>query len=837
MIIVNTVTAPELIVVGAPTLFNLGYMGGMVKYKNAIDCDNIAFASLYVPEKGKVKKVDFVKEAEELANYTEVNDIKVVAVAQADYFKFMTGEKKFDINFGDRFKGVGNLSHLTIIPLLNAKILSMYPNKRGLLAKGVSAINSALAGEDGTKKFKLTKSEKFTDFDGAYKALKELSTADILFCDVEATGLKFESNKLLTISFSKDQETAVCIAIHPKYVGEEMYPRMIKLLKAFFTKFKGKVIYHNAGFDLGFIVHEIMLGGNFSKDKDEIINNMNVGDTLLMAYLVYNSTERFPIGLKDLCYAEYGEYDKDVDQSRLIEYPFETVGEYNNYDTSATCYIHKSLSKTVKPFQELYEKYLDYMKLILKIRMNGLVVDKTVIEESILELNTLIETDTKALYETQEICDTEVELNKLARKKYNSTHKLQKKTSDFNVAFNPNSSTQKRILIFDVMGLSTENTTKTGAPSTDKDTMQELILTATEEQSEILRMLQDITTANKVVGTYLETFLNTSVEVRKGEWRIFGNFNLTGTISGRLSSNNPNLQNIPSGSKYGKLVKRCFIAPEGSLFAGSDYSALEDRLIAIESKSKNKLRVFTDGIDGHSLNAAYYFKDELLNRGIVIDENDKDSINSIKSLAGDLRGDGKSVTFGLAYGGTEYTVAKSLKIPTEEAEEIVRNYNKLNKEVLEYKNVKVQEAIDDGFVISRFSGLRLLTPNIHSAHKATAAKEQRVIGNFSIQSGSILMLDAMVKFQNWLEEEDLLNQIEVISNIHDAIYLYLPNDSAIIARVNKKLIEIMSADYVEDQPITLEAELDVGGNWANMTTLPNNISAEEVGKLISTLAA
>lgn len=161
------------------------------------------------------------------------------------------------------------------------------------------------------------------------------------------------------------------------------------------------------------------------------------------------------------------------------------------------------------------------------------------------------------------------------------------------------------------------------------------------ETARILKCLLEINKVSKIIDTFIPSFKNNYI-LKDGNYFLHGNFNLGATVSGRMSSSNPNLQQIPSsGSIYAKPVKQCFTAPDGWLFVGADFASLEDRIDALLTKDTNKLKVYTDGYDGHSLRAYYYFKDKLKD----IDPESVDSINSIQDKYKKLRQDSKAPTF------------------------------------------------------------------------------------------------------------------------------------------------------------------------------------------------
>lgn len=836
--LINYIEQPKLLVIGGENLFSKSRPNTMVQYLNELKEPQISFASVTTPQKGKVKKKDFTEELQEILAFCETYGIKTIGVANPDYFKFMTNSK-FEINLGEALKGIKELEGYTIVPLMNFNILSRFPNKRGLFIKSVTALNLVHQGTYRFGKFKPKRSDIFTSNEEVIQALKEYLDEPILFLDIETTGLKFDKGKLLTISFAKNQEDTFCIGIHQKYHSEKQEENIRVILKRFFEAYKGKIVFHNTQFDMAFIIHQIFRKGVFDKSHYAIVNKLNLEDTLIMAYLLKNSTERVELGLKNLVYSLYGEYDKDVNQANLIEYPLLEVATYNNLDVSATAYLYYQLKKELEDegLYGLYLKYLNYMKLIIKFKMNGMVIDKGVVEKAEKELQEIDKEVREKLSRNRYILATEKELNKLASLKYNNTHKSQKDEYQFDVKFNPNSSNHKKILFYDVLGLEVTKLTDTKQPSTDSETLKSFLGLGNPEIKEIVEMLIDISNGSKVLNTYLTPFKSTVTETKQGEFRIFGNFNLTGTITGRLSSNNPNLQNLPSNSTYGKLIKSCFTAPEGFLFCGSDYGALEDRLLANAIGKGSKVDIFLKGIDGHSLNAYKLFKNEFDALGLVIDINDPSSINQIKEHPkGELiRQRSKSVTFALAYGGTKYAIANSIHCSIEEAEVIFNDYNKINHDVLELKQKYCQMAFRDGSIISNFSGLRLKTPNLNSPEASLVSKEQRVIGNFMIQSGGIITIDSMLEFQEWIEKENLIGEVELILTIHDAIYLYIKNDCKLIAKVNKTLIGIMTKDYMENQAVPLTAELDVGTAWNNLVKLPNNANVIEVKESLKVL--
>jgi len=160
------------------------------------------------------------------------------------------------------------------------------------------------------------------------------------------------------------------------------------------------------------------------------------------------------------------------------------------------------------------------------------------------------------------------------------------------------------------------------------------------EIAKLLKALIELSAVEKILSTFISAFKEKSIIKDNGYYYLHGSFNLGGTKSMRLSSSDPNLTNLPSGSKYGKLIKTCFVAPNNYIFAGADFDSLEDKVSALTTKDPNKLKVYEDGYCGHCLRAYAYFKEHMPDI-----ENTVDGINSIAKLYKGLRQRSKEPTF------------------------------------------------------------------------------------------------------------------------------------------------------------------------------------------------
>ena len=553
-----------------------------------LNISDFAFAGLYVPEKGKLKKADFDLEVVTLVDYCTTMGIKVVAVGNADYYQGLTGDKKMLLNIGRSLEGVKQAEGLSIVPILNPVILNMFPERFKELTRGVSVVKNLLTGEytDPVQTLDLDLNAILNDPKEVYEHLKNWIEEPELFVDIETTGLRWYGDNLLTMSFARNDREAFCVAIHEKYHSQETYQKMVKTLKAFFTQYKGKLVGHNwIGFDQAFITHEIMRGGDFSIPHYDIINKFRLEDSMLMAHIILNSTEKPSIGLKELAFSFMGEYDADVDQKNLFSADLNKVALYNNYDVIATCRIWKQLNKQldddVEKLRPVYDEFVEIGTSLLKMKMNGLRVAKDKVGDAVEELTELVKERESKFKEHPIIIKAEEMIAKKRFKKYNEGLK-NKKTwadckADFMEPFNPGSPTQKQFLFFELMQLPVIKKSKaTGAPSADADVVEEwMAMDLTEEQIEILNLITDIQSADKVNNTYLKVFQSSSVEVKKDHWKVFANFNQTGTISGRLSSSGGlNFQNLPSNSIYGPLIKKLLIPDDGFIIGAVDYAAL-----------------------------------------------------------------------------------------------------------------------------------------------------------------------------------------------------------------------------------------------------------------------
>lgn len=839
----NPDAKPELMVVLPSKVCNRANSSWLltrVVQPGVINITKTAFCGVENPKNGtKLLKKEVVSELMAIHEYADINGVKVIGVGHAELFKYMSGGAKFTLNFGRAIDGsvvkvskdeTIDFTGFKIVPFLNPVILDKYPEKTTEVARGLGVFKKLLDGDykDNTD-IEMRVNEVITDPNRALEVLKMLWDTTRLTSDIETTGLDWHKSRLLTISFSPNKDESYCIAVDKQYHNEVVENMMKDYIGRFLKRWTGELIGHNfIGFDIPFLIH-MMRGYDFATPHEPIITRMKLTDTILMAYLLNNSTERASIGLKELSFKYMGEYDADVDQRNLAVAPLEKVATYNNYDCRATWLIYEELMPRIidEGFADTFEEFNDIAYDLVKMKMVGLRIDMAKTKAFQEELKVLIKKDRADLLDNEYVIEAQEIIAREAMKKYNKTHKNKKRDwTEFKEDFNPASPKQKQVLFFDLMNLPVVNRSKTTrAPSSDAGTIAEWLNddTIPDDKIEAVKLVSEYMTAQKIQSTYVNVMVEKAVEVSKGDFRLFTNFNQTATITGRLSSSGDiNLQTIPNSSKYGKRVKELFIAPDGFILATADYSALEDILIANESQDQNKLNIFLKGIDGHSLNAYGYFKDEFKARGLEYDITDPDSINRVKKEAGDLRQGGKSYTFGFTYGAG----------PKKYGQDLYDAYWATYKGVKKFNDSVITKAMRDGYLISRFSGLRLWFPAINSIDEFIQSAEWRVACNFVIQSGNFLMLRAIHKMQQWIEEEDLQDSVKMILTVHDSVYLYIKHDPAIIALVNEKLIEFMGIPYDENQTLPLTAELDIGTNMVNFVTLDNNIPKEEIQEIM-----
>ena len=288
---------------------------------------------------------------------------------------------------------------------------------------------------------------------------------------------------------------------------------------------------------------------------------------------------------------------------------------------------------------------------------------------------------------------------------------------------------------------------------------------------------------------------------------------------------------MPStGSIYAKPLKKCFIAEEDYVVWSIDFAALEDRVIANLSKDTNKIAVFTEGIDGHSLGATYYFKKEVENLiGPYTDH--KKAAKALKALvdkkdktAKHIRQKGKPVTFGLSYGAFPAKVAESIKCSIQEAEII---FNAYHTEM--YPDItKFRETIEKR---TRYQGYNHLGMGCR-LFSSDVGNEVRTIFNASSQFWSLLTLIAINELYKRIEEKGYENVIRVTNTIYDAIYGEVIEDPEVIAWLNDNVVEIMEKDWLENQIVHNEARLEIGPNWSDLTELSYPSNTEEIEKII-----
>jgi DNA polymerase-1 len=487
-------------------------------------------------------------------------------------------------------------------------------------------------------------------------------------------------------------------------------------------------------------------------------------DLLLINHLVNSDTKNSLYELacvnldENIEELEFSEIFSDLEKKKQPK-AFEDLKKKINFCTFknfAISQIYKNLQPKIFA-QKLNNCYFSYelplLDVLAQIEKNGITIDV----EKLAELS--IEFAKKIAILTKEIHDLVGE--------------------EFNIA----SSQQLSEILFSKLNLeSSKKSKKTGALSTNAKVLEELA----EEGHLIADKILEFRKFSKLKNTYTDALPK---EINPETSRIHSTFASTATITGRLSSHNPNLQNIPIKTIDGKKIRQCFIAGKNNFLISADYSQIELRVIAARANIEALKQAFREGKDIHKITAAQVFQ-------ISEDE-----------VTEEMRSRAKAINFGIIYGISAFGLARALKISRSEAGNYIKSYLETYPGIDVYMQKTIEFARQNGFV-ETLSGRKCFINEINNKNPIIRGEAERLAINAPIQGGAAdIIKKAMINISKKLQQENL--QTKIISQIHDELILEAPENEVEIA---KKLL-IAAMEGVDLLPIKLKVDVEIAKNW------------------------
>lgn len=582
--------------------------------------------------------------------------------------------------------------------------------------------------------------------------IKQLNDAKQIIFDTETTSLDYMTAKLVGVSFALLPGKAAYVPFGHTYLGAP------KQLSETLVLAQLKPILENPNIK--------KIGQNIKYDIEVLANAgiMVEGvafDTMLESYILdssSNSHDMDSLALKYLGWRTISFEDvagKGSKQISFNEVEVQKAGVYAAEDADVTLRLHDVLWPRIEREPGLKRVFTEIEMPLVPVLANmertGVLIDPILLKQQGKELN-------KRLLELEE------EAFVLAEAK-----------------FNMNSPKQLQEILFQKLKLPILQKTPTGQASTADNVLQELAL-----DFAMPRLIIEYRSLSKLMSTYTNRLVEQLNPITK---RIHTSYNQTGAATGRLSSSEPNLQNIPIRTPEGRRIRQAFIAPEGYKLVSADYSQIELRLMAHISKDPSLMNAFVNNLDIHKATAAEVW-------GVPLDQ-----------VTSDMRRNAKAINFGLIYGMSAFGLTRQLGIDRRSAQEYIDRYFTRYPKVREYMENTREQAKQNGYVETLW-GRRLYLPDINASQIPRQKAAERTAINAPLQgSAADIIKIAMIRIAKWLHEEHI--PARMIMQVHDE--LVFETTETDIDQFTAKVKGYMTEGI--DLKVPLLVSVGTGNNW------------------------
>ena len=583
------------------------------------------------------------------------------------------------------------------------------------------------------------------------KVIKEASKSDTVAIDTETTGLDYIDSELvgISISFNAGEGFYIPIKHNDESIIQLPLEDVINALKPLLENSEKKIIGQNIKFDKNILMKYGL--------KIASIKN----DTMMMSYVLDASATRhnldalasYYLGYKTSTYEDVA--GKGAKQISFDDVPIDIATNYAAEDADITLRLYEELSPKLKNIESLNklneEIEIPLIEVLSDMERNGAILNAKVLNAQSKDLE-------------ERIIRLENKAYKLAGEE-----------------FNLGSTKQLREIFFDKLNYRVIKKTPGGQPSTDEKVLAELA-----EEYELPKVLLEHRTLSKLKSTYTDKLPN---QISSLSGKVHTSFHQAVTTTGRLSSSDPNLQNIPIRTEDGRRIRQAFEPSNGNKFISADYSQIELRVMAHLSKDPGLLSAFQEGEDVHSKTAS-----EVFNVGI-------------EDVSSDLRRNAKAINFGLIYGISAFGLGKQLGITRNLAAEYMAMYFEKYPGVKQYMESTKESASQNGYVETLF-GRRLYLKEINANNALRRQASERAAINAPVQgTAADIMKIAMIRMYQALEKEK--SEARIILQVHDELILDTPEKE--IDRVIELTTEAMKEATLLDVP--LEIDIGIGDNW------------------------